>query len=187
MGRDSTGKHQESGQLKGNQTQAGKDYAGRDKAVGQYDASVDSLAKNPGYSPTDLQAMRAEQGDQISAIHGNDATQLRQNAAETGNANDAGLYSQLRAVSDARSRDAAMGNTNIAGQQAQQVLETRRSLPGMRFQPAQLYGGSASNLTNSSTALINGRQQADQTTPLWAQIGMTAMNNASQAMTAAKG
>lgn len=187
MGRDNTGKKQEQQQLDYNQDLQKKQIAKEDTAVGQYNTDVGSLRTNPGYAPDDLKAMRSEAADQTSATYGGAADTLKRNAAQTGYANDAGLYPQLESLTNDRGRAQALGQNNISAQQAGAVLDTRRALPSMSFQPASLYGGQGTATGGQSGTLINQRQQVDQTTPLWAQFAQSAMAGASQVGAAAAG
>lgn len=187
MGRDKSGKRQEDQSYGIHTAQEQQDYTGRDKALGAYGANVDNLRRNPGYTPEDLQAANSENAQQIHSVYGSEANDVRRNSAETGYANDAGLYPQLSSITDARGRAEASGANNIALKQADAVLNTRRQLPSMYFAPAQLLSNSSNSLAGGQVGLVNQREQVDQTTPLWAQFAMTAMNNAGQVGAAAAG
>lgn len=178
MGRSSKGKSQEDAQLAANNSRRKKDYAQRDAEVGKYDASVDNLAANPGFTPQDLESMRTENADQIHSVYGDEAEQVRRNSAQTGYGNDAGLLPQLNSITDERGRMTAMGQNSVAGKQASAVLDTRRMIPSMRFQPATLYQSDASGQTNANTGLITGRMSADNAPPLWAQLAQQGMQSA---------
>lgn len=179
MGRDNTGKSQEQGQLAYNQGLQKQQIAKEDTAVGEYKGDVSSLRANPGYAPDDLKAMRSEAADQTSATYGGAADTLKRNAAQTGYANDAGLYPQLESLTNDRGRAQAMGQNNISAQQAGAVLDTRRALPSMSFQPASLYGGQGTATGGQSGSLIGGRMTADQTAPLWSQFAQQAISTLS--------
>src|SRR5882724_1117918 len=109
MGRDDTGKKQEQQQLAYNQNLQQKQIAKEDAGVKTYEGDVQSLRDQPGYTPQDLSAMRSETADQTHALYGAEADTLKRNAAQTGYANDAGLYPQLESVTNDRGRADAMG------------------------------------------------------------------------------
>jgi hypothetical protein len=181
MGRDKTGKKQQSQELAANRKQVTADIGARDTALGGYGKTVDALEAQPGFSDADLGSMRAENAALIHGLYGDAGERLTRHAAATGHANDAGLYPQLDELTRQRALHTALGKHDIERINAERKLETRRMLPGLRFQPAAMYQGSASNFAGNNTALINQRMQSDSVRPLWADLAVAGIQAAGQA------
>lgn len=181
MGRSNKGKKQEEAALKSNTAQQGKEIKSRDTSVAGFNKSVDELAANPGYRPADLQAMEAENAGLIASLYGDENEQVKRAGTLTGWDNDAAALARMDENKRERGRMTALGKNDIMRLQGEQVLNTRRMIPGMRFMPASLYNQSYLGLGNQNVGLITGRMQADQTRPLWADFAMAGIGAAGTA------
>lgn len=161
MGRDDKGKKQEDAQVKQNNANAAADRSARDKSVNATTAATDKLEATPGFTPMEMAGMRTRNAAVVGGAFEGAEDQIARNAAATGHENDSGIYSQIKQLAGAKARMEQSGDLDYQLANANRSADTRRMIPGLRFNPAAVYAGSASNLAGVNGSMINGRMSAD--------------------------
>lgn len=188
MSRDNTGKKQESNQVNQNNQQIAADISGRNTALGSETSDIDKLEAQPGLGPDFLRNSVARNADIMDASYGGAEDTLHRDAAQTGHlADDVGLYPQAQQIAAMKARDENATNMNYQLQDAEQALQTRRALPGMRSQVAGTYATSANNLAGVNGSLIGGRMSRDAQPTFGQQWLLAGMQGAGQTAAAYAG
>lgn len=180
MGRSDKGKKQEEAQTTQNDKNQAADRGARDKSVASATTATDKLEATPGYTPQDIANDRSRNAAVIGGAYEGAEDQLARTAAATGHENDSGLYPQMKQLAASKTRMETGADMDFIKANADQSLQTRRMLPGLRFAPAGVYGSSASGLAGNNASLINGRMTADSVPTFGQSLGLGLVSSAGQ-------
>lgn len=187
MGRDKTGKNQETAAIKANTAQQTADINNRNTQLKGYGASVDKLEANPGYTPEQLAGMRARNAALLGGTYLGAEDTVKRSAAAAGHSNDVGIAPWIANLARDKATMETGRNLDYLQDNAKESLDTRRMIPGMRYAPATLYQGSASNLAGVNQGLISGRMNADSQNSFGQQLLLAAVAGGSQVAASAAG